>query len=141
MIQEEIVFNGHPKVLGLHNRTIEITKDDYLTERGDCIIGINSNKSCYDLDPKLKKLIQTDGIPIKFEFIIGNHYFDVTGFGNRKLTLSHKHDLVLRKTGFISSRTVSINCDKASIEMPREIISELRDTHTKGTLIISAHDY
>jgi hypothetical protein len=52
MVHEEIVFYGHPNVLGLHKRTIEITKDDYLTERGDCIIGINSNKSCNDLDDK-----------------------------------------------------------------------------------------
>ena len=141
MVEEEILFYGHPKVLGLHKRTIEITKDNYLTERGDCIIGVNASKSCNDLDVKLKKLIQTDGSHIKFEFIIGNHSFDVMGFGNRKLTLSDKHDLVLRKTGFISSRTVSIHCDKGSTEIPRKILAELREPQTKGILIVSANDY
>jgi hypothetical protein len=141
MVHEEIVFYGHPNVLGLHKRTIEITKDDYLTERGDCIIGINSNKSCNDLDDKLKKLIQTDGIPVKFEFIVEKLSFNLNGFGDRKLTLTNSHDLVNRKTSFVSSRTASINCNKASNEIPREIISELRDFKTKGTLIISVTDY
>ncbi|MDX1371672.1 MAG: DUF371 domain-containing protein [Nitrososphaeraceae archaeon] len=139
-MQEEIVFYGHPNVLALHTKTIEITKDDYLTEKGDCIIGVNSNKSCDDLNVKLKRLIQTDGIPVKFEFLIGNYSFKVNGFGNRDLNLTNKHDLVLRKSSFISPRTVSIKCDKSSNQIPREIISELRNSRTKGILIITVPD-
>lgn len=139
-MQEEIVFYGHPNVLALHTKTIEITKDDYLTENGDCIIGINSNKSCDDLNVKLKRLIQTDGIPVKFEFLIGNYSFKVNGLGNRDLNLTNKHDLVLRKSSFISPRTVSIKCDKSSNQIPREIISELRNSRTKGILIITVPD-
>lgn len=139
-MQEEIVFYGHPNVLALHKTTIEVTKDDYLTQNGDCIIGINSNKSCYDLNVKLKRLIQTDGIPVQFEFLIRNYSFKVNGFGNRDLNLTNKHDLVLRKSNFISPRTISIKCDKSSNQIPREIISELQDSSTKGILIITVPD-
>lgn len=139
-MQEEIVFYGHPNVLALHKTTIEVTKDDYLTQNGDCIIGINSNKSCYDLNVKLKRLIQTDGIPVQFQFLIGNYSFKVNGFGNRDLNLTNKHDLVLRKSNFISPRTISIKCDKSSNQIPREIISELQDSSTKGILIITVPD-
>jgi hypothetical protein len=139
-VQEEIVFYGHPNVLALHPTTIEVTKDDYLTQNGDCIIGINSSKSCDDLNVKLKRLIQTDGIPVQFEFLIANYSFKVNGFGNRDLNLTNKHDLVLRKSNFISPRTVSIKCDKSSNQIPREIISELRDSRTKGILIITVPD-
>lgn len=139
-MQEEIVFYGHPKISALHTATIEITKDDYLTENGDCIIGINSNKSCDDLDTKLKRLIQTDGIPVKFEFMIGDYSFQVNGVGNSQLSLTNRHDLVLRKSSFISPRTVSIKCDKSSNEISRRIISELRDSSKKGILIITVLD-
>lgn len=139
-MQEEIVFYGHPNVLALHKTTIEVTKDDYLTQNGDCIIGINSNKSCDDLNVKLKRLIQTDGIPVQFQFLIGNYSFKVNGFGNRDLNLTNKHDLVLRKSNFISPRTISIKCDKSSNQIPREIISELQDSSTKGILIITVPD-
>ena len=43
---------GHPNIRAEHNRTIEFTKDSYLTERGDCIVGVSA-----DFDPaELRKL-------------------------------------------------------------------------------------
>ena len=45
MVSDEIEFYGHPSVLATHPRTIEITKDDYLTEDGKRVIKImNINK-------------------------------------------------------------------------------------------------
>ena len=45
---------GHENVLCTHNTTIEITTENYLTEKGDCIMCINSTKACVDLNPELK---------------------------------------------------------------------------------------
>ena len=58
MISEEVLFTGHSNVQSLHSRTIEITKDKELTLRGDCIIGVNANKSCKDLSDKIKEKIK-----------------------------------------------------------------------------------
>jgi hypothetical protein len=41
---EKINAVGHPNVLATHEKTIEITKEDFLTPTGDCIIGINADK-------------------------------------------------------------------------------------------------
>jgi len=131
MICDEIIYYGHPNVLGLHPRAIEITKDSYLTKRGDCIIGINSNKACSDIDPKLKKLIQDDEIKIKFEFIVEGSSFEVFGRGNRNLTLENKNDIVIRTTNFVCPRTLSVRCDRGSNNVPREIISSLQKKNTK----------
>ncbi|MGB9674949.1 MAG: DUF371 domain-containing protein, partial [Nanopusillaceae archaeon] len=38
-----INVKGHKLVKATHKSTLEITKDNFLTERGDCIIGINSS--------------------------------------------------------------------------------------------------
>jgi len=141
MICDEIIYYGHPNVLGLHPRAIEITKDSYLTKRGDCIIGINSNKACSDIDPKLKKLIQDDEIKIKFEFIVEGSSFEVFGRGNRNLTLENKNDIVIRTTNFVCPRTLSVRCDRGSNNVPREIISSLQKKNTKGILTISVDDY
>ena len=54
MVQDEIIFYGHPNVRSTHTRTIEITKAPTLSLRGDCIIGVNANKACRDLKPTLK---------------------------------------------------------------------------------------
>ena len=140
MVTDEIKFKGHPNVLATHPRTIEITKDNYLTKEGDCIVGINANKACNDINPKLRSLITQDNIPIKFEIIVGNLSFEIIGRGNSKLTLSNAHDLVIRTSNYISTRTVSINCNKAAIHIPRDIIMLLQDSNIKGSLIISAKD-
>ena len=38
----EIPFQGHKNILSLHQKTLEITKDDELTSNGDCIVGVLS---------------------------------------------------------------------------------------------------
>ena len=49
-----IPFTGHKEVLSLHEKTLEITKDDSLTSQGDCIVGVNSGISCIDFEkPKM----------------------------------------------------------------------------------------
>jgi hypothetical protein len=135
---DEIRFYGHPNVLATHPRTIEITKDNYLTKEGNCIVGINANKACIDLNPELRSLMTQDNIPIKFEIIVGSLSFKINGFGNSKLTLSNPHDIVIRMSSYISTRTASIKCNKAAIHIPRDIILLLQDSNTKGSLIISA---
>jgi hypothetical protein len=138
LIADEIRFYGHPNVLATHPRTIEITKDNYLTKEGNCIVGINANKACNDLNPELRSLMTQENIPIKFEIIVGSLSFKINGFGNSKLTLSNPHDIVIRMSSYTSTRTASIKCNKAAIHIPRDIILLLQDSNTKGSLIISA---
>ena len=132
----EIPFTGHKHVLSLHEKTLEITKDDDLTPQGDCIVGINSNISCLDLPDKIKKKIQNPKTVIKFTIKIGKNSFKIQGFGSQKLTLKHVSDIVLRKSAFTCSRTIAINCDKASSDMPRDMVRLLQNPKTKGKMII-----
>ena len=110
MVTEEVKFSGHPNVRATHARTIEITKDNYLTKEGNCIVGINANKACIDIHPKLRTLITKDNISINFKIIVGTLSFEINGFGNSKLTLSNPHDIVIRTSNYISNRTASIKC-------------------------------
>ncbi|HEX5186579.1 MAG TPA: DUF371 domain-containing protein [Nitrososphaeraceae archaeon] len=140
MICDEVEFYGHRNVLSTHPRTIEITKDDYLTPEGNCIIGIRANKACNSLNPKLQKMLIRDNIPIKFQIIVEDEVFSINGYGNSKFTLKNSHDIVIRTSGYICSRTASILCDKASIHIPRTIVSKLQNPNTKGTLKITVND-
>ena len=46
---------GHPNIQATHKTTLEFTKDEYVSLRGDCIIGIDAD---FDLK-SLKKFIKT----------------------------------------------------------------------------------
>lgn len=136
MIVEEIVFKGHPNVQSLHSRTIEITKDKDLTLNGDCIIGVNANKSCIDLSHKIKEKIKKNNSLIEIEIIVEPYSFLIKGNGNDNLLLSNHEDIVLRKSKFICDRTLSINCNFSSVDIPREIIEILKYTSNTGIMLI-----
>jgi len=132
----EIPFNGHENILSLHKKTIEITKDSQLTVNGVCIIGVGSNLACIDLPENFKKKIQNPTTEIKFSIVTDEHSFTIHGMGSEKLTLKHSNDIVLRKSAFTCSRTIAIKCDKASDDIPRNMVKKLQDPKTNGKLII-----
>jgi len=136
LILDEVIFKGHPNVQSLHARTIEITKDKDLTLNGDCIIGINANKACKDLDSGIKRRIKKKGSLIEICLIVEPYSFTIKGFGDDKLPLTNEDDIVLRKSKFICDRTLSINCNYSSLEIPREIINSLKDPSKTGIMQI-----
>jgi uncharacterized protein len=138
MVQEEIAFYGHRNIQSFHTRTIEITKDPNLSLRGDCIIGVNANKSCWDISDKLKHSLKDDNSSIIIDVTVGNMSFIINGLGNSRLLLLSRHDVVIRKSNFICERTIAIRCDKASSDIPREMIMSLQDPETTGLLRITA---
>ena len=131
-----IPFTGHEQVLSLHEKTLEITKESNLTPQGDCIVGVNSGISCIDLPEKMKEKIQNPKSKITFTLKVGKFTFKIQGQGSKKLTLKHVSDIVLRKSAFTCSRTIAINCDKASSDIPRDVVSLLQNPQTKGKMII-----
>jgi len=132
----EIPFKGHKNILSLHKKTIEITKESKLTISGDCIIGIGADLSCKDLPEKFKKKVQNSDSEIIFTIKAGDYSFSVHGNGSKKLTLKHPNDIVLRKSAFTCSRTIAINCDKASDDIPRSMIKVLQNPKITGKMII-----
>ena len=132
----EIPFSGHKNILSLHEKTIEITKDSELSVSGDCIVGTNSTIACIDLPEKFKKKIRTPDTVIVFTIVTDAHSFSIRGKGSNKLTLNHANDIVLRKSAFTCSRTIAINCDKASDDIPRAMVKKLQNPKTSGKLII-----
>jgi hypothetical protein len=136
-VQEEITFFGHRNVQSFHARTVEITKEEHLTLKGDCIIGVRASKACADLDPAFKKKLMENDSRVRMEIIVGNDVYTITGSGDERLTLKNAHDIVIRKTNFVCPRTLSIRCDKASSDIPRLMVEALRDPATKGIFSIA----
>jgi hypothetical protein len=132
MVQDEVTFYGHPNVQSLHAKTVEITKDEHLTLRGDCIIGVRANKACADLDETLKRKLRLNDSVVKIEIMVGSESFVINGKGDRRLSLENPHDIVIRKTNFVCPRTMSVKCDRASSDMPRKLVKMLQDKDAKG---------
>ena len=136
-MEEEISFYGHPNITAMHHMTIEITKDKNLTPRGDCIIGVNASKACYDLPDALKRNLRSETSIIKMSIMVDSKEYHFAARGSPSLMLAHKHDIVIRKSHFVCPRTLAIKCDKASNNVPKDIVQLLKEPDRKGILLIS----
>ncbi|HJR85941.1 MAG TPA: DUF371 domain-containing protein [Nitrososphaeraceae archaeon] len=136
-MEEEITFQGHINVLSLHSRTIEITKDPNLTKKGDCILGVSANKACNDLNSSLKDRLKKSSTFVKISIVVDPFVFELSGYGSNALQVSHGHDIVLRKSNYVDSRTLAVSCDKSAFDIPRNLVSLLTIPETKGIMRIS----
>ena len=122
---EEIIFysKGHENIKATHKNTIEFTKDDYLTPRGDCIVGINSD---FIFD-EIKKILCWD--KAKIEINVDDKIEEIEGIVNKEF--SSKHEIVIRKSDFISDRTLIIRANKGSIDLNRDFVNLLKNKEIK----------
>ena len=117
---------GHINIKARHRTTIEITKDNYLTPRGDCIIGIRADKGLSDIRPELKEIVKKDGSIIIVIFMVDNYFDYVIGMGSSKLTLSNSNKLIIRRSNYIDDATLMIKANKAAIDLSRNLIDRLK---------------
>ncbi len=123
-------------IRSLHETTIEITTEDHLTEKGDCIIGVGAGKGCADLDERLKLALRREGAKVHFRIGVGGVIFDMKAKGDPRLELTHPHDIVIRKSTFVSNRTVAVMANAAAMDLPREMVASLRIPGATGFIEI-----
>jgi hypothetical protein len=131
---------GHPAILSTHPTTLEITTSHELTHRGDCVVAVKSSSAVRNLSEDLRKALTSASGRGRLRLQVGPFEFTVEGKGDPRLTFSHETDLVVRKSGFISDRTLMIHADKSSIDIPRDMVRLLQDPTNRVSVEISATD-
>ena len=132
----KIMAKGHENVLSLHKSTFEITKDKDLSLAGDCIIGLDIDKSMEDFPEEFKEMLANDDTKVIVELKTPNASDTIEGYGHHDLTLSHPTDIVCRKSTFVCSRTLMIKSNKAAIDLNRDLIKDLANGESMEVNII-----
>ena len=132
----KIIAKGHENVLSLHKSTFEITKDNDLSLAGDCIIGLDIDKSMEDFPEEFKEKLANDDTKVIVELKTPNASDTIEGYGHHDLTLSHPTDIVCRKSTFVCSRTLMIKSNKAAIDLNRDLIKDLANGESMEVNII-----
>jgi hypothetical protein len=133
---ERITALGHQNITSNHRTTIEITKEEELTKRGDCIIGVGADKGIKDLREEFKKKARNPKAIIEVKLNIIGMKETITGKGHPDLTFTHPTDMVIRKSDFICGRTLMIKADKSSKDLKRDIVEKLKDPKQKIDVLI-----
>jgi len=125
-VSEVITAFGHRNVRASHKTTLEITKEEELTVRGDCIVAVSADKGLLDLKPEFRNLLCRENARLTIFIDAGGVVDVVRAFGSSRLILSHPKDMVVRKSGYICSRTLAINANKAACDLSRVLVERLQ---------------
>lgn len=132
---------GHKNVRALHERSLEFTKEDFLTERGDCIVGVSSTKALRDFNQLFKELARRSSSLI-ITLIVGmnGEYDVVVGRGGEGLTYSDDVRIIIRKSDYVSGNTAAVRADKAARDLSRGLVNYLRRDGSEALVLMLVVD-
>ena len=99
-------------------------------------MGVGADCGCNDLPEELKDRLRDSNTEVIILIRVMDYTCTVKGRGHPDLSLTHKEDIVIRKSDFTCPRTLAVRCDKASDLLPQEMITLLGDPDTRGTFTI-----
>ncbi|MBX5327348.1 MAG: DUF371 domain-containing protein [Candidatus Bathyarchaeia archaeon] len=137
-VVEIIHAKGHENILSTNKTTFEITKENHLTKRGDCIIAVNANKAAADLSREFKETVRKENARLTIVIEVDEEKEVVNAFGSPHLSFTHLTDLVVRKSNFICSRTLAIRADKAAKDFSRIFVKKLQNPKQTATITLIA---
>ncbi len=133
MLMETIHCRGHKNVRATHRSTLEITTEDFLTPRGDCIICVSADKALKDLSEEFKEALRK-GAKLRVVIRAGDVEDEVIAHGSPELRLESSVSMVIRKSDYIDGRTLAIRANKSARDLKRELVELLKNPKTKVTV-------
>ncbi|MEM1628332.1 MAG: DUF371 domain-containing protein [Desulfurococcaceae archaeon] len=126
MIKEVIKAKGHPNIRALHKTTIEITKDDEISPKGDCIIATSADKAANELARELRESLKSSESILLVIIEVEGFRDLIIAQGHPNLIMSDNRKIIIRRSEFIEPATIGIRANKAAADIKRELISLMR---------------
>jgi hypothetical protein len=124
-----VVFSarGHENVQSTHRTTFEVTKEEALSKRGDCILAVKATKAAVNLPDEFKEAARKEGARITVTVEADELKETIEAFGSPQLQFTHQTDLVVRKSSYVCGRTLAIGADKAASDFSRELVNKMKN--------------
>ena len=116
---------GHENVSATHRTTFELTRDNYLTPRGDCIIGVSADKAAAHLPLWFKESARSPEALVVALICSGGICDAVVGRGDPRMSLTDERRIVFRRSRYVDASTVMIEASKAARDIRRDLVSLL----------------
>lgn len=134
---ENITAFGHANMQATHPTTLMITKEVDLSKQGDCVVAVAADKAIADLSIEFKDLLRKPNAKLIIQIDVDGFSELIQAEGNSNLTLVDSVDIVVRKSEFLSGRTLAVRSDKAARDLSRELIGKLKDSKQKVTIFLT----
>jgi len=125
---------GHPNVRARHPTTMEITKEDTLTPRGDCVIGVAADKAAADLSPELLSEL-AKGYSLAAAILVGGLIDVFFAEGSPGHIPTSSTSIVIRRSSYLDERTLGIRATKSARGLDRQIVNLLKKPETEMKIV------
>ena len=129
---------GHEHVTAEHASTVELTTDDWLTPAGDCIVGVEADRTPRDFSTAFREACRDANATITATFAVGQpdadavdlaapaHVDELVGRGDPDLALVDDRSMVGRTSDYTDDeRTVFVDGDGAAADLDRDLVAAL----------------
>ncbi|MBI4440740.1 DUF371 domain-containing protein [Candidatus Woesearchaeota archaeon] len=103
-------ITGHPNIRAAHKTTIEFTRAKDVTPAGDCIVGVEAT---FDSNELLHEFAYPK---VEITIASGKDHFTFHATPNKQFV--DDHELVFRKSDFVSERTAGTYASRAACDLP-----------------------
>jgi hypothetical protein len=124
---ETVRARGHEHVTGEHGSTWELTSDDWLTPAGDCILGVEADRTPADFDDAFVAACRDPDATVTATLRVAGADREavVTGRGHPELSFENDRSLVARTSTYVDDRTVLVDADAAAADLDRDLVAAL----------------
>ncbi|ESS05020.1 MAG: uncharacterized protein conserved in archaea [uncultured archaeon A07HR67] len=128
---EVVHARGHENVTATHESTIELTTDDWLTPAGDCIVGVDADRTPREFAAAFRTACQDPAATIEATITVegdDTHTETIVGRGDPDLALVDDRSMVGRTSEYTDDeRTLFVGADAAAADLDRELVAALAD--------------
>jgi uncharacterized protein len=136
-VKEVIQGFGHENVQATHHATIEFTKDNDLSLTGDCILVVSIDRSLADLSEEFKSALKRPKSKLTILVEADGISDEIHALGSPLLVFTHQMEIVLRKSDFVSDRTLAVRADKAAKDLSRELVEKLKNPRQRAKITLT----
>jgi len=136
-IREVIFAQGHENIQATHKTTLEFTKDQHISKKGDCIVAVAADKALANLSTEFKEKLRNTHAKLIMIIEAGEIFEQVNAQGSPQLILAHPTDIVIRKSDYVCSRTLAVRADRASYDLSRDFVEKLKNPNQKVKITLS----
>jgi hypothetical protein len=122
--RDVFLARGHVNITATNRRTLEITKDPYVTRRGDCIVACCAEKAAGELKRDVLQALASRGVVLVV--IEAGDVQDVVTGETPGIMPTSRWRMVVRRSRYLDDSTVAIAADKAAADLDKSLVERLR---------------
>ena len=136
-ISEVVMAYGHENIQATHKSTLEITKEKWLSKRGDCIVATSADKGLTELSERFRESLRRENSKLTILIEAGGVRDFINAYGSPLLVFTDPTDMVVRKSNYVCGRTLAIRADKAACNLSRQLVEKLKNPSEKVRITLT----